>query len=153
MTPNDHALALLDSGQPLDAIPILRDLAWRSPSYKSYINLGVALRAAGQFDDAIAYLARAIRLDAAPPNAWMALANISTDIADWEHALLYYEGALARALKTADINAIKRVSLGYAQALLRNHQFQEAWRLWEFGRHGYSYSELPGTQRWLGEDR
>src|SRR6266404_1649889 len=96
MTQNDHALQLLSEGRVLDAAAILRDLAWRSPSYKAYINLSVALRHAGEFDSAIQYLMRAVRLDHDAPNAWMALANISTDVGDWEHALKYYEGALFR---------------------------------------------------------
>ena len=96
MTPNDQALALLNSGKPLEAIPLLRELAWRAPSYKSYINLASALRHAGYFDDAINYLARAVSLDSASPHAWMALANISTEVGNWQHALKYYEGAFFR---------------------------------------------------------
>ena len=152
MTPNDRALQLLSEGKVLDAIPLLRDLAWRSPSYKAYINLAAALRHAGEFDDAIQYLARAVKLDAASPHAWMALANISTDVGDWEHALKYYEGAFFRVNQSpASVQDLRQVALGLATALLRNHQFHEAWPLWEFGRYGYSYSELPGTARWLGE--
>src|SRR6266446_2303853 len=155
MTQNDHALQLLSEGKVLDAAAILRDLAWRSPSYKAYINLSVALRHAGEFDSAIQYLMRAVKLDHDSPNAWMALANISTDVGDWEHALKYYEGALFRASTSGhllDGGAMQRtVALGFAQALLRNHDFHTAWPLFEFGRHGFSYTELPGTKRWLGD--
>lgn len=152
MTQNDHALALLEAGQPLEAVSILRDLAWRAPSYKAYMNLGAALRAAGEFQDAILYLTRAIRMDAATPNAWMTLANISTDVGDWEHAQLYYEGAFYRTQQANDPIAFQRTSLGLAQSYLRSHRFtDQAWQLWEFGRYGYSYSALPGTKRWLGE--
>ncbi len=155
MTENDRALKLLNEGRILDAIPILRNLAWRSPSYKAYINLSSALRYAGEFDSAIQYLTRAVRLDAAAPNAWMALANISTDVGDWDHALKYYEGALFRVSNGGHLldggQAQRQVALGLAQALLRNHDFQAAWPLWEFGRYQYSYSNLPGTGRWLGK--
>ncbi len=155
MTENDRALKLLNEGRILDAIPILRNLAWRSPSYKAYINLSSALRYAGEFDSAIQYLTRAVKLDAAAPNAWMALANISTDVGDWDHALKYYEGALFRVSNGGHLldgdQAQRQVALGLAQALLRNHEFQAAWSLWEFGRYQYSYSNLPGTERWLGK--
>jgi len=150
MTENDRALALLESGKPLEAVPILREIAWRSPTYKAYLNLGSALRSAGQFDDALAYLSRAIKLDASAPYAWLSVANVFSDTGNFSQSLAYYQGALFRA-QHAEPDLMRQCALGAAQAHLRAHEYHEAWPLWELGRFGYSYWALPGTQRWLGE--
>lgn len=150
MTQNDHALALLESGKVLEAIPILRELAWRSPTYKSYINLASALRSAGLFDDSIAYLGRAINIDSDSPHAWLTLANVFHDTGNFTQSLDYYQAALFRS-QHGNPHALRQAALGCAQAHLRSHQFEEAWPLWELGRFGESYNALPGTRRWLGE--
>jgi hypothetical protein len=148
---NDHALAILNTGQIAESVTILRDEAWRRPSYKAYVNLASALRHAGEFDDAIRYAARAIKEDVSHYAAWLILANISTEVGDWGHALGYYHGAWERVHRFSDVESYRLIAIGYASALLRERRFKEAWPLWEFGRFERSYSALPGTKRWLGE--
>jgi hypothetical protein len=43
----------------------------------------------------------------------------------------------------------KQIALGYAQALLRERRFAEAWPLWELGRLEWSWFPLPNTQPWF----
>jgi len=151
MTQNDYALSLLEQGQVQESIPLLRELAWRAPTYASYLNLAAALRSAGMFDDALAYVGRAVRQDPNAPNAWLTLGNIFTDTGNFSQALEYYQGALFRAQSCTNVRMLQQAALATAQAHLRAHEFHEAWPLWELGRFGYSYWALPGTQRWLGE--
>lgn len=152
MTSTNAALDLLNSGHITEATSILREAAFRDPSYQTLLNYGVALRYSGEFDKALVYFAKCVTLDPRPPNAFLALGNTSTDLGEWEHALGYYEGAFIRTANSKSAPAaIRQVAMAYAQALLRDHKFAEAWPLWELGRFERSYFALPGTKRWLGE--
>jgi hypothetical protein len=152
MTENDLGLKLLSEGHVADAVTHLRSAAWINPSYKSYLNLAVALRHAGLFDDALDYLLKCVKLDDLAMNAWLAFANTYTDMGEWEEALFGYEAAFFRVSKPGTpVEHVRQVAIGYACALLRDHQFQAAWPLFELGRFERSYGALPGTQRWLGE--
>jgi len=152
MTPNDQGLALLSEGHIAEAVEHLRSQAWRYPSYKSYLNLAVALRHAGQFDDALDYLLRCIKLDDSAVNAWLAFANTYTDMGEWREALTGYEAAFFRVSKPGTpVAHIQQVAIGYGQALLRDRQLSAGWPLFELGRFERSYWALPGTRRWLGE--
>ena len=146
------ALDLLSSGDVTGALPALREAAFRAPSYSTYVNYGIALRCAANFDAALAILAKAVTLDPAPPNAYLALGNVSSDLGEWSHALGYYEAAFSRVAvhDTSHTAAARQIAIAYAQALLRAHRFTEAWPLWELGRFERSYFALPGTKRWLG---
>lgn len=154
MTENDAALRLLADGHPADAVPILKRLAWIDPSYKAYTNLAVALRLMGELDDGLQYCCKALALDPTGFNAWLAAANIYTDLGEWHEAMIGYEAAFNRVTNDPGAmatGAIQQVAIGYAQALLRDRRMIEGWPLWELGRFNRSYGALPGTQRWLGE--
>jgi len=151
MTENDLGLKLLSEGHVADAVTHLRSAAWLDPGYKTYLNLAVALRHSGLFDDALEYLLKCVKLDDLAMNAWLAFANTYTDIGEWKEAIFAYEAAFFRVSKPGTpVTHVRQVAIGYACALLRDHQFQAAWPLFELGRFERSYGALPGTQRWLG---
>jgi hypothetical protein len=152
MTENDLGLQLLSEGKVSEAVTHLRSAAWINPSYKSYLNLAVALRHAGLFDDALEYLYKCVKLDDLSMNAWLAFANTYTDMGEWQEAIFAYEAAFFRVSKPGTpVTHVQQVAIGYSQALLRERQLKAAWPLFELGRYERSYWALPGTQRWLGE--
>jgi tetratricopeptide (TPR) repeat protein len=152
VTASDSALDLLNSGHIAESIPPLREAALCDPSYKSFLNYGIALRYSGDFTNALIWLAKAVCLDTRPPNAFLALGNVSTELGEWDHALGYYESAFYRVShQQSGADAIRQVAIAYASALMRAHRFSEAWPLWELGRFNRSYFALPGTQQWLGQ--
>jgi tetratricopeptide (TPR) repeat protein len=153
MTENDQGLKLLGEGKVLDAVTALRSAAWSDPSYKSYLNLAVALRHAGQFDSALEYLYKCVKIDDYLVNAWLAFANTYTDMGEFGEAMFSYEAAWFRINQQPNvpIEHVQQVAIGYSQALLRNRQFSSGWPLWELGRYERSYWRLPDTKRWLGE--
>jgi len=152
MTSTNQGLQFLSQGHITEAVDLLRTVAWQDPTYASYLNLAVALRHAGHFDDALEYLLKCVKLDDLSFNAWLAFANTYTDMGEWTEALAGYEAAFFRVSKPGTpVVHIKQVAIGYAQALLRDRQFSAGWPLFELGRFERSYWALPGTKRWLGE--
>jgi hypothetical protein len=145
MTINDQALADLAEGQIESALSVLREEAWRNPTYQSLCNLATAERAAGEFDAAALYLAKAISFNPQSPVAWYNWANLETEIGNFDSALNLY----SRAWELGRITiSAPQIALGYAQALLRERRFAEAWPFWELGRIGRSWFPLPGTIPW-----
>jgi hypothetical protein len=139
---NNEALADLEAGKIAESLAALREQVWRDPSYKSLCNVAAAERAAGEFEAARDHLNSARRIDSRSPVAWFNMANVDTDCGNFDRALGLYAFAWERG------NGNKQIALGYAQALLRERRFAEAWPLWELGRLEWSWLPLPGTRPW-----
>lgn len=65
---DDLAVALVRLGRPAEAVAVLRESDRRAPGrFETLANLGTALLAAGQTEEGIAALRRALRVNAHPP--------------------------------------------------------------------------------------
>jgi hypothetical protein len=146
----DLALLDLESGNLNEAYTTLKMKAWTDPSYQSFVNAAAACRAMGDFPDAIRFLEQAIALERLNPVAYFNLANVETDLAEFNSALYLYRTAHSCAERsTLDIRSKQKIHLGLAQALLRERNFIEGWGHWELGRVNISWHVLPGTQIWI----
>lgn len=143
--PSEPGLVLLASGNPHEAIPFLEKLVTEKPTWENLTNLGVGLRLTGDLEAARKCLEGALALDVNHHEIWHNLANVHTDLGDFERA--YH--CLTGARKLAPANP--HVALGMACNLLRRGQWHEAWPLWELGRYMQSWQPIKGIRLWSGE--
>jgi protein O-GlcNAc transferase len=140
-SPAAHAMALLQSGQPTQAIAIMRQMIEREPaSAEHHYHLSLIFTQIGQRDDAIVSLRHAVRLNpqfaAAHLNQGVLLfgrGDIITAEQCFRTAIAAGqddEGAwrnLGKALRTQD--RLDEAEQAFRTALARNAQSSEAWMM------------------------
>ena len=133
---------LLQAGLAKDAIPfLLKDLKAEPTEWKHPLNLAIAYKLVGQYEEAYPLLAKAMKM---APKAWPvyhALANLCDEDGKFDLAFISRQ----EAYKLCDGKS-EDAALGMSVALLRRGQWKEAWRLWDDGRFMRSWSPIPGSQ-------
>lgn len=138
---------LLKHGLASAALPHLLAYTRSEPAcWHHYLNLAIAYRYLGRFDDARTALVSAAQLD---PDAWPVYhtgANLAEDLGDFPRAL----DLRWKACGLCGFNR-REVALGLAISLLRDGQWQKGWPYWELGRFLYSWTPPPHVKPWKGE--
>jgi hypothetical protein len=138
---------LLQQGLASDALPYLLTSSQTEPSeWRHFLNLAVACRQLGRYDEAKQHLTAAVNL---APKAWPIYhtwANVLDDIGEFKSSLDVRWKAWELCKR-----ARREVALGLAVGLLRRGEWQTGWPYWELGRFLYSWSPPPGVNAWQGE--
>lgn len=152
------AVEILQSGQPRRALPMLAKKAKRDPSYGNLLNLASAQRACWMFDATEETLLKCLALSDRRPEAWNNLAQLATDLGEFEKAPMLFQKAAQCAFPdgpeapaTFHTPGVKEIMLGFSQSLMRLEFFKEAWPMWEASRLGTSWQPIPGVPVWQGE--
>lgn len=153
------AIEILQSGQPRRALPMLAKKVKRDPSYGNLLNLASAQRACWNLDAAEETLTKCLALDERRPEAWNNLAQLATDLGEFEKSPQLFQKACQCAFPdgpdrpaTFHTQGVKEIMLGFSQSLMRLKYFKEAWPMWEAARIGTSWSPIPNVPVWQGED-
>lgn len=114
-----------------DPVVFWRDSAAKSPGKaRPFINLSVAYRERGHFDDAIAAAQEAIRIDARFINGFVALGRAYLEKGETDQAITAYREALARMPEYADVyNALAEAYLKKGMVSEAREALQENLRL------------------------
>lgn len=138
---------LLQHGLASDALPHLLAARKEEPSHWRHpLNLAIAYRYLGKFDEAYESLHAARTMC---PEAWPVYhtwANVLDDLGQ-------FQPSLDMRWKAWELCGRSRqeVALGLAVALLRKGQWEQGWPFWEMGRFMYSWKPPVGLSVWQGE--
>ncbi|MFT3807580.1 tetratricopeptide repeat-containing sulfotransferase family protein [Arenimonas sp.] len=129
-------------GEAMQAAEVLRQLATKQPQWAlAQYELGIALGRAGQGDEALSALRRAIELKADLPQAWLALGDHLTAVGDNTGA--------AEAYSRHVRHSIRDPALMSAAAALHDNRLPEAERLLK--QHLYRMPTDVAAMRMLAE--
>lgn len=147
------ALELLQSGQPLKALPLLKKKADKEPTVANLLALASAQRTCCKFDACKETLRRILGMThGQSAEAWNNIAQVETDLGNFQEVPHVFRKALECAQKAGvEDHSVQQVLLGMAYSLMRLGQFEEIWPAWEGARMGVSWSVLPQTKPWRGE--
>jgi tetratricopeptide (TPR) repeat protein len=152
MTHTEQGIELLQKYEPRKAMAPLGKALKKERTYGTLINYGAAERGCGLLHEAKEKFYEALALDQSRPEAWNELAQVYTDLGEFENAPGLFQRAL-QCIEKMDVpvHSAGEPLLGFAYSMMRLGQFEYAWPVWEAARINRSWAPFVNLPPWRGE--
>jgi hypothetical protein len=139
---------LLAHNLPSEAIPHLLASAAQEPEkFNHHVNLCIAYRKLGQYEEARQHILMATRMNPQSWHVYHAWGQLLDELGKFQEALEFRK----RAWELCQ-HGSPEAAFAVAWSLLRFGQWRMAWPFFEAGRYLRSWSPPPGLPVWGGED-